>query len=158
MFNEEGMTAIKLIFTVLILTVIIVCAVFIARNLWESNNIKDIKTDLLYIKAKCNGIHNKKVVDSNQSLLGEEINEFSENDMINQIVSGEDKWYKLSQDDLNQIGVGHLDAEEGFIINYESGEVLYAKGIQEDENTYYKLSDVVEEEEQEEEQSTEAEK
>lgn len=155
--NEYGLTAIKLIFTVIILIAVILAVVFIVGELVESSHVTDIKTDLLYIQAKCKGLHDKKVVDANQALLGEEINNFSENDMINNIVSGEDKWYKLSQNDLEQIGVGYLHAEDGFIVNYETEEVIYAKGVQEKEETYYKLSDMVKEEEQGENQETEQE-
>ena len=148
--NEYGLTAIKLIFTMIILIAIIIVAVFVVIKLVESNHVTDIKTDLLYIQAKCKVLHDKKVVDTNQSLLGEEINEFQGNDMINQTVSGEDKWYKLSQNDLEQIGVGYLNAEEGFIVNYETQEVIYAQGVQENEGVFYKLSDIIKEDEKEE--------
>ena len=150
--NEYGLTAIKLIFTVIVLFAIIVAAVFVVGKLIESSHVTDIKTDLLYIQAKCKVIHDKKIVDINQGLLGEEINEFSGNDIINGIVSGEEKWYKLSQQDLEQIGVGYLDAEEGFIVNYDIEEVIYAKGIKEKEEIYYKLSDMVKQDEEEENQ------
>ena len=145
MINETGLTPIKMIFTVIILAVIIVFGVFITMNLWKSNDTKDIKTDLLYVQAKAKGIHDKSLVDSNQKLLGEEINEFEGNEAINELVSKEDKWYKLSQEDLNTMGLGNLNAEDGYIVNYETKEVIFVKGIQEDEQIYYKLSDVVEE-------------
>lgn len=148
MINENGMTPIKLIFTVIILVAIIVCAVFVAKRLWDDNSVTDIKTDLLYVQAKTKGIHDKSLVDSNQQLLGEEINEFVDNKTIHDIVSQEDKWYKLSQDDLNQMGLGNLNAADGYIVNYETEEVIYVRGIEEDKQTYYKLSDVVEQEEQ----------
>lgn len=145
MINENGMTPIKLIFTVIILVVIIVCVVLVAKRLWDDNSVTDIKTDLLYVQAKSKGIHDKSLVDSNQKLLGEEINEFADNQTIHDIVSQEDKWYKLSQDDLNQIGLGNLNADDGYIVNYEKEEVIYVRGIEENNQTYYKLSDVVEE-------------
>lgn len=148
MVNEAGISAIKLIFTVIILIAIFVVAIFVIEKLIQSSNVTNIKTDLLYIQAKCKVIHDKKVVDDNQTLLGEEINELQENEEINQIISGEDKWYRLSQDDLNQLGVGYLKEEEGFIVNYETEEVLYTKGVQEGEETYYKLSDMVENEQE----------
>ena len=153
--NEYGLTAIKLIFTVIVLIAIILSVVFILGKLVESSHVTDIKTDLLYIQAKCKGLHDKKVVDANQALLGEEINDCSENDMINNIVSGESKWYKLSQNDLEEIGVGYLEAEDGFIVNYDTEEVIYAKGVKEEKEIYYKLSDMVQEDKQEENQEIE---
>ena len=54
MTNEEyGITAIKLIFTIIILAVVIVGIVFVVKRLWQDTSIKNIETDLLYIKAKC---------------------------------------------------------------------------------------------------------
>lgn len=147
--NEYGLATIKLIFTIIILVAIIMVAVFVVSKQIESNHVTDIKTDLLFIQAKIKGIHDKKIVDSNQSLLGEEISEYHENEAINEMISGEEKWYKLSQDDLNQIGIGYLKAEEGFIVNYETEEVIYVKGVQEEEQTYYKLSDMIEDEQEE---------
>lgn len=147
--NEYGLATIKLIFTIIILIAIISGAVFLVSKQVESNHVTDIKTDLLYIQAMIKGIHDKKVVDANQSLLGEEISEYNENETINEMISGEEKWYKLSQDDLNQIGIGYLKAEEGFIVNYETEEVIYIKGVQEEEQTYYKLSDMIDDEQEE---------
>lgn len=147
--NEYGLATIKLIFTIIILVAIIMVAVFVVSKQIESNHVTDIKTDLLFIQAKIKGIHDKKIVDSNQSLLGEEISEYHENEAINEMISGEEKWYKLSQDDLNQIGIGYLKAEEGFIVNYETEEVIYVKGVQEEEQTYYRLSDMIEDEQEE---------
>ena len=80
MTNEEyGITAIKLIFTIIILAVIISGIVFIVKKLWQDTSVKDIGTDLLYIKAKCKIIHDKNIIDKNEKLLGENIKEYNEN-------------------------------------------------------------------------------
>ncbi len=143
MTNEEyGITAIKLIFTVIILAVIISGIVFIVKKLWQDNNVKDIETDLLYIKAKCKIIHDKNIIDKNEQLLGENIKEYSANEKINEIVSQSQKWYRLSQGDLEAIGLGDLKYEDGYLINYDEEDVIYAKGIEENEQIYYKLSEL----------------
>ena len=142
MTNEEyGITAIKLIFTIIILAVIISGIVFIVKKLWQDTSVKDIGTDLLYIKAKCKIIHDKNIIDKNEKLLGENIKEYNENEKINEIVSQSDKWYRLSQQDLETIGLGDLKTEDGYLVNYEEEDVIYAKGIQENGQIYYKLSE-----------------
>lgn len=129
MTNEEyGITAIKLIFTIIILAVIISGIVFIVKKLWQDTSVKDIGTDLLYIKAKCKIIHDKNIIDKNEKLLGENIKEYNENEKINEIVSQSDKWYRLSQQDLETIGLGDLKTEDGYLVNYEEEDVIYAKG------------------------------
>lgn len=143
MTNEElGISAIKLIFTIIILAIIISGIIFVVKRLWQDNSIKDIGTDLLYIKAKCKIIHDKNIIDPNEQLLGEKITEYAESEEINKIISQSDKWYKLGQSDLENIGLGNLKAEDGYIVNYEEEDVIYAKGIEENEKTYYKLSDL----------------
>ena len=145
MTNEEyGITAIKLIFTIIILAVIISGIVFIVKKLWQDTSVKDIGTDLLYIKAKFKIIHDKNIIDKNEKLLGESIKEYNENEKINEIVSQSDKWYRLSQQDLETIGLGDLKSEDGYLVNYEEEDVIYAKGIQENEQIYYKLSELEE--------------
>lgn len=148
MTNEEyGITAIKLIFTIIILSVVIAGIVFIVKRLWQDTSIINIETDLLYIKAKCKIIHDKNIIDKNEQLLGENITEYLENEEINEIISQSDKWYRLSQEDLETIGIGNLKSEDGYLINYEENDIIYVKGIEENEEIYYKLSDLEEQRE-----------
>lgn len=140
--GEKGITAIKLIFTIIILALIISGIIFIIKKVWQDNSVKNIGTDLLYIKAKCKIIHDKNIIDANEKLLGENIKEYVESEEVNEIISQSDKWYKLRQEDLDAIGVGDLKAEDGYLVNYEAEDIIYAKGILEDEEIYYKLSDL----------------
>lgn len=158
MTNEEyGITAIKLIFTIIILAVVIAGIVFVVKRLWQDTSIINIETDLLYIKAKCKIIHDKNIIDKNEQLLGEIITEYTENEEINEIVSQSDKWYRLSQEDLETIGIGNLKSEDGYLINYEENDIIYVKGIEENEQIYYKLSDLEAQREKEKEQKALAE-
>lgn len=155
MRNEEyGRSAIKLIFTVLILAVVIAGIIFIAKKLWEDTSVKDIGTDLLYIKAKCKIIHDKSIIDANEQLLGENITEYTENEEINEIISQSDKWYKLSQADLESLGLNDSKAEDGYLVNYEEEDIIYAKGIEKGKEIYYKLSDLEKAQAEEEEEKT----
>ena len=158
MINEEyGRSAIKLIFTILILAIVITGIVFMAQRLWKDTSVKDIETDLLDIKAKCKIIRGKNIMDSNEQLLGENITEYPENEDVNEIISKSDDWYKLRQEDLEAIGVGNLKSEDGYLVNYEEEDIIYAKGIERDKQIYYRLSDLqrLEEESEQEEQNTE---
>ncbi len=151
MRNEEyGITAIKLIFTIIILVAIIVTAGFITKKIWDNNSVKDVKTDLLYIQAKTKVIYDKNIIDENEELLGENITEYPSNDVVNEIVSQSDKWYKLNKEDLETMELGNLNVEDGYLVNYEEADVIYAKGIEENGIIYYKLSDMTDEEIEEE--------
>ncbi len=158
--GEYGISAIKLVFTIAILAVFITGIVFLVQRLWEDTSVKDVETDLLYIKAKCKVINDKHIIDENQQLLGENIKEYPENEEVNKIVSQSDKWYKLTQENLEEMGIGVLKAEDGYLINYEEEDIIYAKGIERDKEIYYRLSDLQnvelqEEQEEQEQQNTE---
>lgn len=158
MKNEEyGRSAIKLIFTVIILAVVITVIIFIVKKLWQDTSVKDIGTDLLYIKAKCKIIYDKNIIDANEQLLGENITEYTENEEIHNIVSQSNKWYKLSQQDLENLGLSDLKAEDGYLVNYEEQDIIYAKGIEKDKEIYYRLSELEKVEEQKENTNTEEE-
>lgn len=148
--RENGRSAIKLIFTVTILVAIITGMSFTVKRLWQDTSVKDIGTDLLYIKTRCKIIHDKNIIDANEQLLGENITEYTENEVVNEIVSQSNKWYKLSQEDLEKIGLEELKAEDGYLVNYEEQDIIYVKGIERDKEIYYKLSDLEKIEEEEE--------
>lgn len=140
--NEIGMAVIKLIFMMILIIIIILSATVLGKKLWKESNTKDLKTDLLYIQAKCKVIYDKHILNEEEKLIGEKISEYSENEEINNIISN-GEWYKLNQENLKEIGAEHLKEKDGYIVNYETEEVIYASGIKEGENTFYKLSDII---------------
>jgi hypothetical protein len=153
--NDEGLTIVKLIFIIMILILIAIIGVFIGKKLWKNSASKDEKTDLLYIQAKCKVIYDKHIIDENEQLLGEKITEYIENNEINNIIqeNQNDMWYKLNQYDLDKISADYINADDGYIINYETEEVICIKGITDGNDIYYKLSDLIEEENNEDDSS-----
>lgn len=146
MKREYGITTIKLILIIVIIISIFGGGFFLLKKLWKANNIKNLKTDLLYIQAKGKVIKDKHILNENDELMGEKIEEYPDNEDVNEIIAENDKWYKLDQEDLEQIGKGDLKSEDGYIINYDTDDVIYAKGIKEGDNIFYKLSDIVKQE------------
>lgn len=146
--NELGISAIKLIFTMIIIIAVIVGGIILVKKFLNENTKKDIETDLLYIQAKCKVIYDKHIINEEEQLIGEKIEEYIENEEINNILKETDKeWYKLNQDDLDRIGAGYLKEENGYIINYDTDEIIYAAGIEKNDHIFYKLSDILNEEE-----------
>lgn len=146
MKREYGITTIKLILIIVLIIIIFCGGFFLLHKLWKVHNIKNLKTDLLYIQAKGKVIKDKHILNENDELMGEKIEEYPENEEVNKIISESDKWYELDQKDLEQMGKGNLKSEDGYIINYDTEDVIYAKGIKEGNNTFYKLSDIIKQE------------
>ncbi len=146
MKREYGITTIKLILIIVLIIGIFCGGFFLLHKLWNVHNIKNLKTDLLYIQAKGKVIKDKHILNENDELMGEKIEEYPDNKEVNEIISESDKWYELDQEDLEQIGKGNLKSEDGYIINYDTEDVIYAKGIKEGDNIFYKLSDIIKQE------------
>lgn len=155
--NEVGRIAIKLIFAIILIIIFFTGGTLVVKKLWKDNNEKDIKTDLLYIQSKCKIIYDKHIINKEEPLIGEKINQYIENEKINEIINESDKeWYKLKQEDLNKIGEGHLKEEDGYIVNYETEEIIYATGIKKKDKIVYKLSEIISEEKETEENEEES--
>ena len=50
--------------------------------------------------------------------------------------------YLLSQNDLNEMGLEKVNEDSGYIVNYETNEIIYVKGFEAKDKTYYKLSEM----------------
>lgn len=62
---------------------------------------------------------------------------------VNKQMEHTNGWYLLSQDDLNNMGVENVDAADKYYVDYENDDVAYGKGIENNDKTYYKLSEIL---------------
>lgn len=122
------------------------------KSLKQKQN-DDIRTDLLLIQAKTKVIKGKAEVNSNtEAYVGTKISEYFDNDVkefLKNIQINEsqfEKYYILSMQDLEKMGIfGELKNTEDnqYIVNYETADVIYIKGIEENGNIKYKISDII---------------
>lgn len=151
----------KIIKLLFILSIIAGIATFLLKNagiLLQQKNDDDKKTDLLLIQAKIKLIKGKSDVNSNtDEYVGVKVSE-SDNESIKEFLrniqildSDFEKFYILSYQDFEKMGiVSELkDIEDNnYIINYETAEVIYVKGVSVDNEIKYKLSEIVTKEEE----------
>ena len=63
--------------------------------------------------------------------------------MIEKNVFTEDeKYYLLSEEDLEALHVYEIDPSQIFLVNYDTEEVVYANGIERGNEVLYKLSEI----------------
>lgn len=119
--NDKGITLITLIVTVVILVILTYVTVSTSMDMTATSRFENLQTYMLLIQTKCEYL-------SNQLAIGE----IYEDELIGtKQTSGEFAgWYKLSQGDLNAIGVKDAHAEDGYYINYATNDVAYEKGIE----------------------------
>ena len=132
--NDNGITLVVLILTVLVLVIISSVAVNISYNLINEARFQNVKTDLLLIQSKCK-------IKAEQKDIGE----IKEEELYGskQTDGTYNGWYLLSQEDLNSMGIEDIDAADKYYVDYENDDVAYGRGIKNDDKTYYKLSEIL---------------
>ncbi len=133
--NNKGITLLSLIITVVVLIILTYVTVSISINWSGTANSQNIQTYMLLIQTKCEVLSNEKAIGEidESGLYGTKIEDVS---------SQYNGWYKLSQADLNNIGVKDAKEKDGYYFNYSQNDVWYAKGIEVEGKTYYKLSEI----------------
>lgn len=165
MKKEDGITLTQVL--ILLVIILIICAVstYIFNQHLKAEGETDIKANMLVIQGKCNVSKEKADIVSTQEqsnttgnkveiaeeesrIYGKKISELKDSDEIvkaflalNIIKEDEyESFYVLSDSDLEGLKIDFVN-EKGayYIVNYESGEVIYTGGIE----GKYKVSEMV---------------
>ncbi len=139
MENHKGITMISLIITIAILAIITYVSVSIGIGITGDVKFQNIETYMLLIQSKCEALANEKIIENldDSSLYGtlQEEGDYA-------------GWYKLSQAELNEIGVKDAKAEDGYYVNYylndknKEVDVAYARGVTYHDEVFYLLSSI----------------
>lgn len=155
MKNQKGMGHLMLILCVIIIILIAVGAIYYFFMQLEKQIIETYETDMLLIQGKVKVLSEEAVINKQEELLkgrkvsdsleDEEVKALLENGVFSQEEEKFSKYYILEKANLDEMGLGAIRLEKGYyIVNYDTDEVIYSKGIKVGENTYYKLSEIEE--------------
>lgn len=155
MKSQKGMSHIVLILAIAIILVLIVCALFFSKTKLENEVLKMYETDMLLIQGKVKILSKESIVKGNDDeLMGRKLEENLKDETIKNllekgVISKEDqnfpKYYIIDKQTLDEMGLTDVKIREGFyIVNYNTDEIIYAKGITIENNTYYKLTEIKE--------------
>ena len=169
MKNNNGITMITLVITIIILLILAGVSIGTGNNIIKQSNLENIKTNMLLIKVKAKEyVENanfklgtnfetstdkeSRIIGAKEELKGEEINDtsiFNENiDISKEQLTTDNSnyiyYYKLTTENLVKV---KSDERNGwYIIKYDIKnseiEVYNTKGFKNKENTYYSLSDL----------------
>jgi len=133
--NSKGITLSVLIITIVILIILAGVVISFGVNISGTAKFENVQTYLLLIQSKCK-------IKSEMKAMGE----IGEEELYGtKQTEGEyNGWYLLSQGDLNDIGLKGVKAEDKYYVDYENEDVVYGKGLQYEERTFYKLSEILE--------------
>lgn len=165
MRREDGITLTQVL--ILLVIILIICAIstYIFNQHIKTEGETSIKANMLVIQGKCNVSKEKADIVSTQEqtntngnkveiaeeesrIYGQKISEIKDSDEIVKkflelnIIKEEEyeRYYVLSDSDLEGLKVDFLN-EKGayYVVNYETGEVIYTLGI----DGKYKVSEMV---------------
>lgn len=152
MKNNKGITMISLVIMVLLMILLASITAYEANGLISISRVQSVTTDLLLIQAKVRIINEKEVFEKDEEkswILGDKLSEHTDILSVlkekNIISSDEtvDNYYVLSQQNLNDMGLESLNYADGYVVNYETEDVIYVKGVKNNEGKYlYKLSEM----------------
>lgn len=146
--NQNGITIVSLIMTIIILLIISGVTVYVGTSVIKQATLQTVNTNMMLIQAKTKTIAEQAKFNNNKdNYKGTVLNEISGNKKIDEILNAgiiddTSKFYLLSKDDLISMGLEKIDIEDGYIVNYETEEVIYVKGYESEGITYHKLNDM----------------
>lgn len=146
--NQKGITIVSLVITVILLIIITSVAVNIGTSVIKQANLQTINTNMMLIQAKTKTVSEQAKFNKDTSnYKGTLISDISDNQKIlklvdNGVIDDTSKYYLLSSTDLQDLGLQKIDIEDGYVVNYETEEVIYVKGFESNGTTYYKLSEL----------------
>lgn len=156
MKNQRGMSQITLVISIIIIIVIAVLGFNITKKMLERRNVENYKTNMLLLQGKVKVISKEFVMkkEDEEILEGKKVSENLEREDIKEllqkgIISQEDesfeRIYIIENKDLERIGLSNIKLKDGYyIVNYNTDEIIYSKGIEIDQKVYYKLSEIKE--------------
>ena len=150
MNKENGMGIIAIIISVLIIVLIGIFAYTFIINSADKQKIEDIRANMLLIQGKCKIIEETSKVNNNEDQLkGTKLSDMQDDSIISEFlnkniidVSKVDKYYALSNDDLDSMELDIKNEENSYyVVNYEENTVYITKGYRAEnsEETLYKL-------------------
>ncbi len=161
--NKSGITIVSLIITIVILLVLVSVTVYTGTGVIKQASLQNVNTNMMLIQAKARTISEQAKfhkddegnVDTNaykgvNIANTEKMNEIASAKVIDKInmlindnvIEDASKCYLLSKEDLASMGLEKVDIDDGYIVNYETVEIIYVRGFENNGETYYKMSDI----------------
>ena len=153
MKSQKGMGHLMLVICIAIIILVILGIVYVVREMIEKEKLETYQTDMLLIQGKAKVLSQESTIQKNDGLLKgrklydsmeeEQVKQLLENNIISQEETNFSKYYILEPSHLEEIGLTDITLQEGYyIVNYDTDEIIYSKGIKIKKETFYKLSEL----------------
>lgn len=161
MKNQKGMGHLMLIICIVIIILAIGSILYFAKEKTQEEIVQTYETDMLLIQGKTKVLSQESTIQKKEEVLkGRKIEDCLEEPEIKtllekQIISQEEpnfsKYYVLERSHLDEMGLSSIQLKEGYyLVNYDTDEIIYSKGVKIGDKMYYKLSELKQETENQE--------
>lgn len=146
--GKQGLTLTTLVITVIVIIIIASIGIYTGTDIIKRANLQNINTNMMLIQAKTKTIiEQAKFNQDTSNYKGTKLTELEENKKIDalvekNVIEKNENYYLLSQTDLDEMGLEKIKVDDGYIVEYETNEIIYVKGFQTNNQTYYKLSEM----------------
>lgn len=147
MKKENGITLVATAIMVLVMGILATVTIYYATPVVKNTKLQNLNTNMLLIQAKAKTIgENAKFNNDETKYIGQKLSEVTSNEKVtnlvnNGVVETTGNVYLLTEEDLGKLGLSNVDYEAGYIVNYDTDEVIYVKGFEHEKRVYYKLSE-----------------
>lgn len=149
MEKQRGITLIALVIILVVVGIVIYSGIQYVQKYKNTQEVEDIKANMLAIQGVITGINNKHIVDEeNNALEGLKLDLENNTTEYNITEKFKEELSKLEEADLyilnketlekHSINDVNISNKEFYVVDYNSGEVYYSLGI----NGKYKLSEI----------------
>ena len=153
MKSQNGMGHLMLIICIAIIIIFVLGLIYVVRESIEKEKLETFQTNMLLIQGKVKVISQEATIQKKEELLKgrkvadnieeEQIKQLLENKVISQEETNFSKYYILEKSHLEEIGLNNIELKEGYyIVNYDTDEIIYSKGITKGKEILYKLSEL----------------
>lgn len=157
MSDEKGMGIISLIICIAVIVLLIIGIILFTRKEAREEKVELYVTDMLVLQGKVKVIASTNAIKDEDLLKGRKVEECMEEGNIqkllqNGVISEDEEnfsdYYIIDKETLNEMEVLETDSNidlnnEYFVVNYETGEIIYSKGVVVKGIFYYKLSELI---------------
>lgn len=163
--SQKGITIVSLVITIIVMLIILSVSYVTGRELLISSKIKGYITTMYMVKGEIENMYESYQFDSNTAHLKGSKLDVSDDTVKNKMTSiynneilskitdpaeravreqeihDTENWYFLTKDNVNELGVetDMLENNEVFIVNYNTGVIIYSKGYTVNGDTFYSL-------------------
>ena len=149
--NNSGVTMTSLAITVFVILILASVTITATDALARNTKSKAIITNMYLVRGKAESIYEEYQFSEEINLPGENVNvsTLSTYGVYSSGNTEDNTWYRWTKTTLQNNGLAPEMLSEGaeYIVNYETGEVIYTAGIKKEGNIVkYKLTDFINEE------------